>query len=175
MENCDTECFDAECFDMECFDAKCFDKISVIVPIYNGAEYLENCVYSICSQTYKNLEILLLDDGSRDNSFELCMELKKEDDRIRVVSHENRGVSYTRNCGLKLATGSYTMFVDADDWLEKVFCEKMLLLLKNTKSDIAVCDFMAYGAKEQNWKDGILEREMIVRGYLGGYIESNHE
>lgn len=170
MENCDTECFDAECFDMECFDAKCFDKISVIVPIYNGAEYLENCVYSICSQTYKNLEILLLDDGSRDNSFELCMELKKEDDRIRVVSHENRGVSYTRNCGLKLATGSYTMFVDADDWLEKVFCEKMLLLLKNTKSDIAVCDFMAYGAKEQNWKDGILEREMIVREYLGGGI-----
>lgn len=94
------------------------EKISVIVPVYNVEAYLERCVRSLMGQTYANLEILLVDDGSKDNSGTLCDELAREDDRIRVIHKENGGLSSARNAGIDAATGDYFAFVDSDDWIE---------------------------------------------------------
>lgn len=93
-------------------------KISVIVPVYNIQDYLERCVRSICNQTYKNLEIILVDDGSTDGSGDICDRLAKEDDRIRVFHKENGGSSSARNLGIREATGGYLGFIDSDDYIE---------------------------------------------------------
>ena len=92
--------------------------ISVIVPVYNIQDYLERCVRSIMNQTYKNLEILLVDDGSTDGSGELCERLAKEDERIRVFHKENGGSSSARNVGIREAKGDYLGFIDSDDYIE---------------------------------------------------------
>lgn len=94
------------------------DKISVIVPVYNVKNYLESCVQSIMGQTYPDLEILLIDDGSNDGSAEICDRLQGADARIKVYHEKNKGVSGARNKGLKEATGAYIAFVDADDILD---------------------------------------------------------
>ena len=93
-------------------------RISVIVPVYNIKEYLERCVHSICVQTYKNLEIILVDDGSTDGSGELCEQLAKADDRIRVFHKKNGGSSSARNLGIREARGEYLGFIDSDDYIE---------------------------------------------------------
>lgn len=93
-------------------------RISVIVPVYNIKEYLERCVRSICNQSYKNLEIILVDDGSTDGSGDICDRLAKEDDRIRVFHKENGGSSSARNLGIREATGDYLGFIDSDDYIE---------------------------------------------------------
>ena len=92
--------------------------ISVIVPVYNIEKYIERCVRSICVQTYKNLEILLVDDGSTDGSGEICERLAKEDERIRVFHKENGGSSSARNLGIREAKGEYLGFIDSDDYIE---------------------------------------------------------
>lgn len=89
--------------------------ISVIVPVYNAQDYVERCVRSLMKQTYQNLEIILIDDGSTDDSLDICGKLKMEDGRIRVFSQPNRGVGAVRNLGLSLAQGAYLAFVDSDD------------------------------------------------------------
>lgn len=94
------------------------DKISIIVPVYNVEDYLEECIESIINQTYKNIEIIIINDGSTDNSGVICDKYSKKDKRIRVFHQENKGVSSARNFGIKNATGKYIMFVDADDYLE---------------------------------------------------------
>ena len=94
------------------------DKISVIVPVYNVKNYLEDCVQSITHQTYPDLEILLIDDGSDDGSGEICDRLQMTDARIRVFHEKHKGVSGARNKGLKEAAGAYIAFVDSDDVLE---------------------------------------------------------
>lgn len=95
--------------------------ISIIVPIYNAEKYLNRCITSLLQQTYSNIEILLIDDGSTDHSLEICR--KYRDSRIRVISKQNEGVSATRNLGIELAKGEYIMFCDADDFVEKEWCE----------------------------------------------------
>ena len=100
--------------------------VSVVVPVYNVKQYLSDCVESICGQTYSNLQILLVDDGSTDGSSQLCEALAKRDSRICLISQENRGVSAARNIGLSQATGDYICFVDADDLLENNAIETML-------------------------------------------------
>lgn len=93
-------------------------KVSVIIPVYNVRLYLERCVQSVIRQTYKDLEIILVDDGSKDNSGELCDQLALSDQRIRVIHQENQGLSGARNTGIRLATGEYIIFLDSDDeWL----------------------------------------------------------
>jgi glycosyltransferase involved in cell wall biosynthesis len=116
--------------------------ISVIVPIYNAAHYLEKCLDSIIDQSYRNLEIILVDDGSDDCSGNLCDRYAVRDDRIRVIHHEkNRGVSAARNSGLDIATGEYLGFADGDDWLESDMYQFMLDDLLTSGADIAVCGF----------------------------------
>lgn len=91
--------------------------ISVIVPVYNVQDYLERCVTSLLNQTYHNLEIILIDDGSTDDSLMLCKGLSEKDARIRILSQSNQGVGAVRNLGVSMATGQYLGFVDGDDWV----------------------------------------------------------
>ena len=100
--------------------------ISVIVPVYNRKETLERCVQSLRGQTYSDLEIILVDDGSTDGSGALCNALAREDVRIRVIHKENGGVSSARNAGMEAAKGEYLMFTDSDDYAEAQMAEKLL-------------------------------------------------
>ena len=115
--------------------------ISVIVPIYNVAPWLPRCLDSIIGQTYKNLEILLINDGSTDNSLEICQTYAAKDPRIKVIHQENQGVSAARNAGLDNAQGDFIMFVDSDDWLTLDACEKLLNTQKQTNADIVIGNF----------------------------------
>jgi glycosyltransferase involved in cell wall biosynthesis len=117
------------------------DKISVIVPVYNVEQYIEKCLISILSQTYKNLEIICVNDGSTDASGRICDDFAKKDHRIIVYHTENRGVSAARNKGLENFTGDYVGFVDSDDWIEPEMYEELLNLLKSKGADIASCGF----------------------------------
>ena len=113
--------------------------ISVIVPVYKVAPYLRQCIESIQSQTYRNLEILLIDDGSPDECGKICEEYKEQDKRIRVFHTENKGLSSARNVGIQSATGNYIGFVDSDDWIEPDMYEVLLRELK--EADISVCGY----------------------------------
>ena len=115
--------------------------ISVIVPVYKVEPYLRQCVDSILNQTYRDIEVLLIDDGSPDKCGEICDEYAEKDDRIRVFHTENRGLSAARNLGLREATGDYIGFVDSDDWIEPDMYEVLLTRLEETGADISVCGF----------------------------------
>ena len=119
--------------------------ISVIIPVYNVEEYLLQCLETVCGQTYRSLEIILVDDGSTDRSGEICDAWALKDERIKVIHKENGGVSSARNEGLKAASGPLIGFVDSDDWLEPVMYEKLAAALGKTPgADIAVCGFVDY-------------------------------
>ncbi len=115
------------------------DLVSVIVPIYKVEKYLGKCVDSIINQTYKNLEIILVDDGSPDNSGKICDEYAKKDNRIKVIHKENGGLSSARNAGLDVATGEFIAFVDSDDRIHLDFVEKLYRAIKEENADIASC------------------------------------
>ena len=91
--------------------------VTLIIPVYNAARYLRRCLDSVLEQDFADMEVLVLNDGSRDRSLEICREYEKRDSRIRVVDKENTGVSDTRNRGMRLAEGKYLQFMDSDDWL----------------------------------------------------------
>ena len=115
-------------------------KISIIVPVYNVEKYVGNCITSLLNQTYKNVEIILIDDGSLDSSGEICDEYAREDDRIKVIHQKNAGVSTARNRGIEAATGDYIGFVDSDDYVSKEMYEHLLSVCLNNNVDIAQCD-----------------------------------
>ncbi len=120
----------ANCSDMEVKMGAGQKKVSVIVPVYNSIDCLERCVRSVCAQTYTNLEILLIDDGSTDGTDRLCERLAAQDGRIRVYHKENGGASSARNLGLSLASGGYLGFVDSDDYIEPYVYEEMVHALE---------------------------------------------
>ena len=113
----------------------------MIVPVYNVEPYIHQCIDSIINQTYKDLEILLIDDGSPDNCGAICDEYAKQDSRIRVFHTENRGLSAARNLGLKEAKGEYIGFVDSDDWVEPYMYEKLLEAIQENETDISICGY----------------------------------
>ena len=113
--------------------------ISVIVPVYNVEEYLDRCVESIVNQTYKNLEIILVDDGSTDNSFDKCDEWRDKDNRIVVIHKENGGQASARNEALKVANGELIGFVDSDDYIDIAMYEKLFKCLEENDCDIVEC------------------------------------
>lgn len=112
--------------------------ISVIVPIYNSEKYLPKCIESILSQTYKNLELILINDGSTDKSLNICNYYKSLDNRIIVIDKPNEGVSATRNLGIKIAKGDYLGFVDSDDYIEDNMYEVLLTQIETSKSQVCV-------------------------------------
>jgi len=115
--------------------------ISIIVPIYNVEKWLSKCINSIQIQTLKELELILIDDGSSDDCSKICDEYAKKDNRILVIHKSNSGVSAARNVGLDITRGKYIGFVDPDDWIEPEMYEEMVIELENTKSQIACCQF----------------------------------
>lgn len=122
--------------------------ITVIVPVYNVEKYLEKCVDSILNQTYKNLEVVLVDDGSTDNSGNLCEDIKKRDGRIKVIHKENGGLSDARNYGINAARGKYIGFIDSDDYIEPDMFESLMRNMIENDADISVCAYdMVYPDK----------------------------
>jgi glycosyltransferase involved in cell wall biosynthesis len=118
------------------------DKISIVVPIYNTAEYLPRCIESLLKQTYKSLEIILVDDGSNDKSCEIINEYSYKDSRIINIHNENRrGVSEARNTGIKIAKGKYISFVDSDDFIERDMYEVLIKNIQDYDADISICSY----------------------------------
>ena len=116
----------------------CNAKISVIIPVYNREKSLKKCLDSVMGQTYKNLEIILVDDGSKDSSGVICDEYAAGDSRIKVIHQQNAGVAAARNAGLAMATGDYIGWVDSDDWIEPDMYECMLDNAQKYEADIVV-------------------------------------
>lgn len=127
-------------------------KISIIVPIYKVEAYLKRCIDSIVAQTYRNLEIILVDDGSPDDCGKICDAYAEKDERIRVIHKENTGLGYARNSGLEICTGEYIMFVDSDDWLSTDCVEILYNRLIDDNSDMAVGNYI------QIYDDGSTKR-----------------
>lgn len=115
------------------------DLLSVIVPVYNNASYLHQTLTSILKQSYKNLELILVDDGSTDESLSICNDIARQDNRVNVIQKENGGVSSARNCGLERANGKYIAFVDGDDCLDTDMYKEMIVVMKKEKADIVNC------------------------------------
>lgn len=113
-------------------------KVSIVVPIYNVEKHLNKCVDSILEQTYQNIEIILVDDGSPDNSGKICDEYVKQDTRIKVIHKKNAGLGYARNSGIEIATGDYIYFVDSDDYIEKTLIEECIKEIEKNKSEIVI-------------------------------------
>lgn len=148
------------------------EKISVIVPVYNSADTIEKCVLSIMNQTFKNLEIILINDGSKDNSLKICQKLADFDNRIILINQDNKGVSATRNKGLRLATGHYVAFVDSDDWIESEMYENMINAIKDTHSEVCISNYYSGQTKKiLNIKDQVLQNngiyEKIIKNMIG--------
>lgn len=104
--------------------------VSVIIPVYNTAPYLQRCLESVCNQTLKNIEIICVNDGSTDNSKEILQQYKDKDNRICVITQEHKGIAAARNVGLQCVTGQYIGFVDSDDWIERI-CLNWPILQRN--------------------------------------------
>lgn len=144
------------------------DKVSIIVPIYNAEKYLKKCLDCIVTQTYKELEIILIDDGSIDNSLNICKEYAKYDGRIKIIHNKNHGVSYSRNCGIKIATGKYITFIDSDDTVSKDYIKELISVNKYNDFDLVICALrhkMVYGKKIVS-KDIVLDNENSLSGNI---------
>lgn len=154
-------------------DMKQTATISVIVAVYNIEQYLEKCVRSICAQTYQNLEIILVDDGSTDGSGRMCDAFAKEDKRIRVVHKANGGLSDARNAGTECATGYYIAYVDGDDWIDAQMYERMLAALLQYGADVAICRYRCI--YPDRIEDGSKNRLVVFEGRetLSAYIEED--
>lgn len=115
-------------------------KVSVIVPVYKSEMFLEKCVQSILSQTYKNIELILVDDGSPDNSGKMCDNYAQKDERVIVIHKENGGTCSARNAGLECVKGQYLMFVDGDDWLTSDCIEYLMKIMQENNADMSMTD-----------------------------------
>lgn len=147
--------------------------ISIIVPVYNVKPYLEKCVYSITNQTYKNIEVLLIDDGSTDGSDEMCDRLAEEDDRIIVIHQSNKGLSAARNVGIDNSKGEWIAFLDSDDWVEPTMYEELLRLAKTKKTQISSCavNYVTFEGASMNTvtntgDEFVYDLKKIIRGLL---------
>lgn len=119
-------------------------KVSVIVPVYKVEQYINECIASIISQSYSNIEIILIDDGSPDNCPAICDKLALKDNRIKVIHKKNEGLSSARNAGLDIASGTYIMFTDSDDIIDRYMIEKMIYLYEEYNADLVCCESHTY-------------------------------
>lgn len=152
-------------------------KISVVVPVYNVETELERCVQSICNQTYKNLEIILVDDGSTDNSGKICDEFAKKDKRIKVIHQTNAGSPAARKAGFKMSIGGVIAFVDSDDYIEAEMYEKLMENMIETNADIVFCDYNSVkdGKSDKRYFDNsskILTKEEALKYLANDEIKS---
>lgn len=125
------------------------NKITVIIPVYNVEPFLKKCLESVINQTYKNLEILLINDGSTDDSLNICNSFAQKDERIKVVSKTNGGQSSARNVGISMMTGDFVSFIDSDDWLDMKMYEMLMHYMNLYDADVSVCQaFYCYDNKK---------------------------
>lgn len=148
------------------------NKISIIIPVYNSEKYLEKCLKSVINQTYKNLEIIIVNDGSTDKSIEICKKIKERDNRILILDLQNGGVSYARNNGIKIATGAYIGFVDSDDYLKEDFVEKLYNGTDNGRNDMVICGYTCFdGSKKEENKKNIEEKLYEKEDFLEDFVK----
>lgn len=141
--------------------------ISIIVPVYNAERYLYECLDSIKNQKYDDIEVIMVNDGSTDDSRIICEAMSETDSRFKVVNISNHGVCYARNIGLKIATGEYIAFVDADDKLDSDFLAFLYCKMTEYNADISVCDFYnENGLESPHWNDMLYEKKDIIPAYL---------
>ncbi len=131
--------------------------VSVIIPVYNVEPFLAQCLDSVCHQTYKNLEIICINDGSTDRSLDILNEFSQHDSQLIVINNENHGVSFSRNQGLSMAHGEWIMFVDADDWLDLDCVEKCLSIALDTQPDIVMFPYYS------EHSSGTIERRLFTQ------------
>lgn len=135
-------------------------KISIIVPIYNAQETIKRCISSLVQQTYSNIEIILVNDGSRDNSLSICQEFASADSRIILIDKKNGGVSSARNLGIGMASGEFIMFCDSDDWVKPDYCKDMLRYY--SVNNLLMCEI------EKRTKDGenVIDQQSAQNDYI---------
>ena len=152
--------------------------VSVIVPVYKAESFLSNCINSILNQTYRDLEVILVDDGSPDFSGQICEEYAEKDGRVKVIHQKNAGAAAARNCGLKAAAGKYIAFVDSDDWIDRDMYEKMVEAAEIQNCDLVVC----YCLKESSagsqvytheLPGGFYDRDAMVSRYFSQLLMPN--
>lgn len=151
-------------------------RLSVIIPVYNGEEYLRQCLDSICCQTFADWECILIDDGSMDNSGKICDEYGEKDCRFRVIHQENGGVSAARNIGIGHATGDYITFIDSDDWVSESYL--LGLLAETNENQMALADVRCFdvtyksyfndylGKRYESLEPGVLYPHVKIRSYF---------
>lgn len=146
--------------------------VTVVIPIYNTEEYLSKCLKSVLNQSYKNIEVILVDDGSTDNSPILCDDYSKYDRRIKVIHKPNAGLSAARNSGIESATGKYICFIDSDDYIEKNMIEEMILQIENYHADVCECGFFIH-----NKDNTIIDYSLLIKNlkYLNNRFDLLNE
>lgn len=137
--------------------------VSIVVPIYGVEEYLDKCIKSLINQTYHNLEVILVDDGSPDRCGQMCDMYANEDDRIKVIHKENGGLSDARNTGAKLASGKYLIFVDSDDYVDEKLVEKTVFAAEETCADMVIFDFTAVEKREFELRTSDVPANRLLR------------
>lgn len=136
--------------------------VSIIVPVYNAGKYLEKCLDSLLGQTYQNLEILCVNDGSRDNSLDILQDYSKRDSRIHLINKENAGVSQARNVALQEATGDYILFVDADDWVDADTCEEVVACAVSEQANIVMWSYCSETNSRSSRKEIFPEKRIFT-------------
>lgn len=145
--------------------------VSIIVPVYNVESYIQKCLDSIVNQTYKNLEIILIDDGSTDNSGKICDEYAKLDKRIIVKHNTNKGVSHTRNYGINLSNGEYLSFIDSDDYVNLDYIENLLNPIIEEDYDLTICNLDHIFTN--NVKNNIVDIKLLSQNYYDDFYVLN--
>jgi len=133
------------------------EKVSVIVPVYNAENYISDCIETLIQQTYSNIEIVIINDGSTDESYRICKQYEKIDDRIKLINIENSGVSIARNIGIENSTGNYLTFVDSDDWIELNMIEFAINKAKEDNADIVIWSYF------KSFKDRELKLPLVAK------------
>lgn len=144
--------------------------ISIIVPVYNTKLYIRQCLESIVNQTYQTIEVIVDDDGSYDGSSEICDEFQKKDNRIKVIHTKNHGVSTARNLGIIESTGQYITFIDSDDYVDKMYIEKMVRNIEKDEEIIYFCESFPCNVKKEDAYKYIIVGDDNLKIYLAGPI-----
>lgn len=148
-------------------------KVSIIIPIYNVEKYLARCLNSVINQTYKDLEIILINDGSKDKSLDICYFYAKKDSRIIIIDKINEGVSIARNTGIERATGKYIAFVDPDDWIEPNMYENLVNTIEKFKCNIAFCNYSKDRRNIRTYKTIKINKDVLDKKDIVNHLIAN--
>lgn len=142
--------------------------VSILIPVYNAAAFLPKCLDSVLNQTYQDLQVVIVDDGSKDNTLEVCQKYAEKDNRVAIYHQENQGVAATRNHLLEKVKGDYVLFVDADDWIELDMVEYLVSLATDVGAEMVMCDRVINDTKPSDKKPivNILSQEEAIKDFL---------